>query len=124
MFVNPSRAAPSAVRLSSDSQRFGNYALLANSTSNYAYATFTSVLAVTSCNFDSSSDIFRQICGLLCTQEYERFGAFFPAVFNEPDLYAQIYRDIVSITTRAKAKPKESDDAGAHCSTMTFHPDS
>lgn len=116
IYVNPSRAAPSAVKQSSDSPRFGNYALLANANSNYSYAFFTSVVAVTSCNFyaTTSDSPFRQICGLLGTLEYERFGAFFCAAFDETDLFAPIYDDAVSITTRAK--PKESD-SGTCCST-------
>jgi hypothetical protein len=116
--VNPSRAAPSAVKQSSDSPRFGNYALLANAADNYSYAFFTSVIAVTSCNFYATSDsTFRQICGLLGTLEYERFGAFFCAAFDEKDLFAPIYDDAVSITTRAKLKESNS---GTRCLTAIF----
>jgi hypothetical protein len=86
---------------------------MANTTSNWAFAVFTSVLAVTSCNFYSSDNVFHQICGLLGTQEFERFGAFFCAVFDEDELYAQIYENSVAITTRVK--PKESKPGESNC---------
>lgn len=102
IYLNPSRVAPSTVR------QGGSYALLANTTGNYDYAVFTSVLIATACNFYSSEGTFRQIQGLLCTLEFERMGAFFCAVFQETELYAQIYEDSVAFTTRPKAKASAS----------------
>jgi hypothetical protein len=114
IYVNPSRAAPSVVKpATTDSNRSSVYAVLANGKGNNAYALFTSVLVVTSSNLASPdpSSTFRQLSGLLCTQEWERFCAFFCAIFNEQELCAQIYEDSISISTRAKPK---SNNPGKH----------
>ena len=109
IFVNPSRASPSSVKpqsSSSDSNRSTTYAIQANAFNNFNYAVFTSVLAVTSSNILDlePQGMFRQITGTLCTQEWERFCAFFCMVFKEQELHAQIYEDAISISTRAKPK--------------------
>jgi hypothetical protein len=112
MFINPSRAAPSSVKQStiSDPNRSTTYALQANAIHNYQYAVFTSVLAVTSSNILDldTPGMFRQIIGTLCTQEWERFCAFFCMVFKEQELHAQIYEDAISISTRARPKDVNS----------------
>jgi len=106
--VNPSRAALSAVKLSlpAESQRQTVYVLRANAANNFSYAVFTSVLAITSSTLPPSVNLgnYQYVAGVLCTQEWERFCAFFCAVFKETELRAQIYEDAISITTRAKLK--------------------
>jgi hypothetical protein len=108
MFVNPSRASPACVKMQSlsDTNRSTIYALQANAMNNFQYAVFTSVLAVTSSNLldPDPQGAFRDISGTLCTQEWERFCAFFCMVFKEQELYAQIYNDAISISTRARPK--------------------
>jgi hypothetical protein len=49
-----------------------------------------------------SDSQFRSITGTLCTLEWERFCAFFPMVFRKPNLYARIYEDAISFSTKAK----------------------
>jgi hypothetical protein len=108
IFVNPSRAAPVFVKSapSSDSARSTRYAIQANASHNFLYTIFTSVLAVNSSNLHERDPqgMFRQITGTLCTQEWERFCAFFCMVFKAKELHAQIYEDAISISTRAKPK--------------------
>jgi hypothetical protein len=107
-YVNPSRAALSCVKpaLSSDANRGTTYAIQASSINNFGYAVFTSVIAVCSSNLLDAEPqgIFRQITGILCTQEWEHFCAFFCMVFKVKELYAQIYEDAITISTRAKPK--------------------
>jgi hypothetical protein len=107
-YVNPSRAAPSSVKpaASTDATRGTTYAIQANAINNFSYAVFTSVMAVCSSNLldTDPQGIFRQITGTLCTQEWERFCAFFCMVFKVEELYAQIYEDAISISTRAKPR--------------------
>jgi hypothetical protein len=120
IFVNPSRAAPSIVKSasSSDSARSTRYAIQANASHNFLYTIFTSVLAVNSSNLleHDSQAMFRQITGTLCTQEWERFCAFFCMVFKARELHAQIYEDAISISTRAKPK----DGAGKPLLTFAY----
>jgi hypothetical protein len=109
IFVNPSRAAPSIVKMStssSDSVRNTKYAIQATASHNFLYTIFTSVLAVNSSNLLDSEPqgMFRQITGTLCTQEWERFCAFFCMVFKAKELHAQIYEDAITISTRARPK--------------------
>jgi hypothetical protein len=81
------------------------YAVQAGSFGFNPYIVFTSVLAVTGSNLTSEPvGIFRQISGLMCTQEWERFCAFFCAVFKVPELRAQIFDGSVVLSTRAKQK--------------------
>ena len=120
--VNPSRAAPHTVKPapSSDNQR-SIYTVLGNTTTNYQYAVFTSVLAVTTSNLhlDEPQSLFRQLAGTMCTQEWERFCAFFCMVYREQELNAQIYEDAISISTRAK--PKTGNAAGTRCLALCIH---
>jgi hypothetical protein len=106
-FVNPSRAVPAVVKPAvGDSQNATKYVVHANAVSNYQFSVFTSVLAVTSSNLldPAPNGLFRQIRGIMCIQEWERFCAFFCMVFRERELHAQIYEDSISISTRAKSK--------------------
>jgi hypothetical protein len=82
------------------------YALLADATNNYSYAVFTSVMAIDSSNLQDLDTLspFHQVSGVLCTQEWERFCAFFCEVFDVRELRAQIYEDNISITTRSRPK--------------------
>ena len=51
-----------------------------------------------------TSAMFRQVNGVLCRQEWERFCSFFCMVFGEKELRAQIYEDAVAFSTRAKPR--------------------
>lgn len=80
------------------------YALRANSLTNFGYCVFTSVILVNASNLlDLEPEgQFRSISGTLCVQEWERFCAFFPTIFREDALFARIYEDAISFSTRAK----------------------
>jgi hypothetical protein len=118
--MNPSRASPTLVKTNpvSESARSVEYATQAVSYSFNPYVVFTSVLAVTGSNLSTEPvGIFRQISGLMCTQEWERFCAFFCMVFKVPELRAQIFEGSVVISTRAKQKDK---DDGKYCSYFIY----
>jgi hypothetical protein len=109
IFVNPSRASPYRVKPQPpalDAQRSATYALTVNAVQTYQYAVFTSVVVVTRADLTdrNTSSMFRQINGVLCQQEWERFCAFFCMVFGERELRAQIYEDAVTFSTRARPK--------------------
>jgi hypothetical protein len=106
MFINPSRADPISVKMSPTGPTGSIYALRGNAQVNYLYAVFTSVLLITASNLGGDADTaaFHGVSGLLCSQEWERFCAFFCTVFKETQLAAQIRENAISITTRAKPK--------------------
>jgi hypothetical protein len=62
---------------------------------------------------DADTTAFRGVSGMVCSQEWERFCAFFCTVFKERVLGAQIKENAISITTRAKPK----DGAGTGTSS-------
>lgn len=122
MFMNPSRASPNLVKINpvSESVRSVEYASQAGAYGFNPYIVFTSVLLVTSSNLTSEPvGIFRQIGGLMCTQEWERFCAFFCMVFKVPELRAQILEGSVMISTRAKQRDK--DDGKYFVSYMHYN---
>jgi len=109
VFINPSRSSPYSVKPQtsvSDSQRSATYALTLNATQSFQYAVFTSVVAVMKADIldHDTSAMFRQVNGVLCRQEWERFCSFFCMVFGEKELRAQIYEDAVAFSTRAKPR--------------------
>ena len=107
IYINPSRASPSSVKMSTpDAKYTTTYALHAGSTTNFGYAIFTSVILVTSSNIQEvSPDVqFRSISGTLCTQEWERLCPFFCMVFRQQQLHARVYEDAISFSTRARPK--------------------
>jgi hypothetical protein len=117
VFMNPSRASPHVVKTNpvSESARSVEYASQAGSYGFNPYIVFTSVLLVTSSNLTSEPvGIFRQISGLMCTQEWERFCAFFCMVFKVPELRAQIFEGSVVISTRAKQKDRDDGKYQSH----------
>jgi hypothetical protein len=113
MFINPSRAAPASVKMAASEYSRSNvsYALLAGSQNSFGYAVFTSVIAIANSNIhdDNPTSTFRQISGTLCTQEWQRFCAFFCMVFKEKELHAQIYDDAITFSTRAKPNNRSDD---------------
>jgi hypothetical protein len=112
MFINPSRAAPISVKMGTPGPTGSIYALRANAQLNHVYAVFTSVLLISGSSLGVDSDLatFRGVSGLLCSQEWERFSAFFCMVFKERELAAQIRDNAISITTRAK--PRDATGTG------------
>jgi hypothetical protein len=92
-------------------QRTTTYAIQANAQYNHLYSVFTSVLFITSAELSmdaESSSPFRGVQGILCTQEWQRFCAFFCMIFKQPQLSAQIYENAIAITTRAKFKDSKN----------------
>jgi hypothetical protein len=87
------------------------YAIHADGINNYSYAVFISIIVVSTSNLldPDASGSLHSILGLFCQQEWECFCAFFCMVFKENELQAQIYKDAVSFSTRAKAKEGEWD---------------
>lgn len=123
-FLNPSRICPSRVAvqrpLSDGGQRTALYAIAANSSNRNDYALFTSVIVCVSSNLHEPDppSPFHYISGRLCKQEWERFCAFFCAVFKEPELRAQVYENAISFSTRARPR----DAPGEYLSTcIQFH---
>ena len=127
MFVNPSRAPPVCVKVgnSTDTQRSTAYAINANAQYSHIYTTFTSVLLITTANLSLNAESpspYRGVNGLLCSQEWERFCAFFCMVFKQVDLAAQVYENAIAITTRAKPKDNKRDTSSASSLSLPqFH---
>lgn len=93
------------------------YALRVNSLTNFGYCVFTSVILVNTSNLlDLEPEgQFRSISGTLCVQEWERFCAFFPTIFREDALFARIYEDAISFSTRAKGVGSTGTSSGEWC---------
>ena len=109
IFTNPSRASLYDVTPqppTSETQQSTTYALTKNAVRAFQYAIFTSVIAVTKADLldPNTSSMFRQVNGVLCKQEWERFYSFFCMVFGERELRAQIYEDTVTFSTCARPR--------------------
>ena len=91
-----------------ESNSAARYAVIASASVSRQYAVFTSVIVVSGANLVSppTTTFAKNISGLLCSQEWERFCAFFCMVFKHKELGAQVNEDSISFTTRMK--PKDS----------------
>jgi hypothetical protein len=113
-YYNPSRAAPDLLKTTtvSESRSASNYAIPFNSSSSSYYAIFTSVVIMSSANLPipPTEALSKNVSGILCTQEWERFCVFFCMIFKSNPLGANITEDAISFSTRLK--PKETKFPG------------